>query len=221
MAMVAASCMAMLTGTVSGDACSCSRLEACGETSLMELLSTREMNRTFPDICPDEVREAIARRVHLDTLLARIATTTDESQRADLVDVASHRTEAIVAVAFRRVLSRTPTKSACGIAVYLARRGDQKALDILRENYWKCPVSSWEWSYVVPVFADQHYYPATDALIDSLDAASLNLVMAAMETLQRLYPGGPAEFGSPKQAMKYFRGRSQRAKGAKTRAAEQ
>jgi hypothetical protein len=91
--------------------------------------------------------------------------------------------------------------------MYLGKKGYTKALEILNDNYWKWPISSWQFSYTAELFGKYKYYPAIDNLIESINAASINIAAGAIEALQNLFPGSPKDFGCPEEAAKYFKNR--------------
>ena len=197
-----------MMGTARGDdRCSYQAFDACSHVELMDLLTARQINRFFPDVDPEAAKEAIARRVPLPVLLMQIETTDDLYARDKLIDIAFHRSEPEVARVFESVLGRGVEEGDCLIAHYLAKRGNRRALEVLNEHYGEYRLSSYGWSYVIPVFGTQRFYPATENLLESLDAASLNVVIAAEEALRRLYPGAPEAFQTLEEVKAYWRKR--------------
>lgn len=92
-------------------------------------------------------------------------------------------------------------------ALYLAKRGDLKALSMLRTNCWKYGISSAEWADALIQFGRQHYRPSIPCLIESANAASLNAADAAYESLLLFYPDAPKDLPSPEATQDYFRNR--------------
>jgi hypothetical protein len=92
-------------------------------------------------------------------------------------------------------------------AQYVAERGNLKALEILNRHYFQYGISSWQWSYSIALFGKYGFRKAIPNLVDSLDAASLNVVDAAFDSLQALYPDSPRQFNSLGAAQKYYKGR--------------
>jgi hypothetical protein len=86
---------------------------------------------------------------------------------------------------------------------YVAKRGDQQALKLLNDNYNKY-VSSWEWAEAVLLFGKYNYKPSIPNLIESLDAASLNLVGAAHNSLEKLFNGPHPDFKTIGETKLYF-----------------
>jgi hypothetical protein len=189
--------------------CAPTNLTPCSADQLLWLLSTEGINRFFPEVDPPAVRKAVAERVALPKLLAVLKSSRDLTEKEAIVFVLSERKDPEIASAFASILGTRPDSSSCWMAVYLARSGDVRALDFLDKNYWKCPVSSWQWSYVVPVFGEQKFFPATAHLLESLNAASLNLAEAALHTLGLLYPGAsPSDVETPAVARRYYEARA-------------
>ena len=91
---------------------------------------------------------------------------------------------------------------------YLAARCDSIALHALvlggaskdSKSLMRFPISSTEWAASLSAFGTCSYTPARDVLTYSLDAASLNAVDAAYQSLQKLYPGVCKEVQSPEDA---------------------
>lgn len=54
------------------------------------------------------------------------------------------------------------------------------------------------------LFGEFHYEPAATNLVDSIGAASLNLASAAVDSLQKLFPGSPENFTGLEAASEYF-----------------
>jgi hypothetical protein len=197
-----------VTGTALGDErCSYQILDACSDVELMDLLTARQLNRFFPDVDPEAAKEAIVRKVSLPALLKQIETTDDSYGRDKLIDIAFHRSEPEVARVFESMLGLGVEEGDCLIAHYLAKRGNRRALEVLNKHYGEYRLSSYGWSYVIPVFGIQRFYPATENLLASLDAASLNVVIAAEEALKRLYPGAPETFQTLEEVKAYWRKR--------------
>jgi HEAT repeat protein len=105
---------------------------------------------------------------------------------------------------FRSRLSEKEDEEACYITIYVAETGDTKALEILNRHYFQYPVSSWQWADTVELFGKFGYRPAIPNLVDSLNAASLNLACAACASLKQLYLDAPRELSGPTSAREYF-----------------
>ena len=105
---------------------------------------------------------------------------------------------------FRRYISPEPNLTMYFCLSLLAKRGDEDALRILNINYYKYPVSSAQWADTVEFFGKFKYRPAIPNLIKSLDSASLNLVDAAEESLERLFEGPHPPFKTIGEMKHYF-----------------
>lgn len=106
--------------------------------------------------------------------------------------------------AFAARLNEEEDEESYCIADYIARRGNTAALAVLNRHYFKYPISSAQWSYTVELFGKYKYSPATSNLIDSIDAASLNLAAASCDALQQIFPDSPKEFKGPSEAQEYY-----------------
>lgn len=90
----------------------------------------------------------------------------------------------------------------------LGEQGEKWALRILNKNYQDYPVSSLEWAEIVMIFGKHRYREAAENLVESLDAASLNLASAAHEALCEIFPDAAratASFqGGPQEAQRFW-----------------
>lgn len=144
----------------------------------------------------------------VDELLSQLSDAQDESARAhiiafDLWNIDDPRIEK----EFVKRLSPEQTEEAYYVAQYLAKKGNRKALEILNENHFSYPISSWQWSYTLKEFGRQKFTPAIPTLIYYLDAASLNVVDEAFEALLVFYPDSPTSFQSLEEMKTYFKKR--------------
>jgi hypothetical protein len=83
--------------------------------------------------------------------------------------------------------TKEPTDRAHLANKYFAEVGEQFALENLNANYFQNG-SSYEWSEIVELFGKYKYYPATENIISTINAASLNLAGASLEALITMYP---------------------------------
>jgi hypothetical protein len=114
-----------------------------------------------------------ARADGIDHLLKRLATATTSEERTELVGTELFRaSDPRITNAFKRLLSDKKDREALFVAWYLAKQGDRDALKILNQNFYQYDCSSYEWSYVLPLFGMYDYRPAVPHLVDSLESAS-------------------------------------------------
>lgn len=92
-------------------------------------------------------------------------------------------------------------------ALYLAKKGDQKALSILKNNCWKYSISSVAWAEALSEFGRQRYRPAIPCLIKSVNAMVMNAGYAAYQSLLVFYPNAPRNLPTPEATEEYFRKR--------------
>jgi hypothetical protein len=150
----------------------------------------------------------VAQDAYVSEMLYHLVRSKDEDERTaivatDLWNVVDQRIDNVYA----KKLSHDQTEEALYIAWYLAKKGHADALAILSANNYEYPVSSWEWSYVIKVFAAHNYRPAIPALIEDMNAASLNVAGEAFQALRVFYPDSPKTFETSEQAQTYFRNR--------------
>ncbi|EEF58036.1 hypothetical protein [Pedosphaera parvula] len=165
----------------------------------------REMELPYPEIC-----EILLERRQTEFLINAYQQSSDARVRSYLVSrVLYYIEEPAVLAVFRAQLSEEEDEESYYVANYVAKTGDTKALKILNCHYYLYPVSSVQWSDTVELFGKFGYRPAIPNLIESLDAASFNLVDAAEESLEKLYPDSPRKFESLEAARDYFTKRAE------------
>jgi hypothetical protein len=148
--------------------------------------------------------ELVARR-EVGFLLASLDASTNEDVRTCLVScVLYHIDDARIYNAFAQRLTDKEDEESYYVASYLAKKGNTNALATLNRHYFQYPVSSWQWSYTVEIFGKFRYIPAATNLVESLDAASLNVSAAACNALHKFYPDSPSHFSGPAQAREYY-----------------
>ncbi len=137
----------------------------------------------------DKVHDELIRRKDIATLVGRVRDSRESFFRTHvLVNVLFHIDDTLVLTELRGIMSNEPELYMYYVVYYVARTGDIEALRILNENYYQYGVSSWEWSAAVELFGEHRYEPAISNLVGSLDAVSLNVVEAAVHSLERLFP---------------------------------
>lgn len=141
-----------------------------------------------------------------DLLIAAYEQSDDGYQRAKLVEALSYLESSRVSVFMRSVSRPSPDREAFLANLYLARQGDEKALESL--NRVGGYVSSSEWAAALHLFGKYRYRAAAGRLIDALGAASGNVTQAAEESLRILFPGAPVEFKTVEAAQRYFQERA-------------
>ncbi len=108
-----------------------------------------------------------------------------------------------VTVYVRRRFSEIPTRENYHFAIYLFENGDASMLAVLNRKYWEWQVSSVERGVAAKIFGKRKYRPALKHLVESLDAASGNLVDDAEWSLRQFFPDAP-KFNSNKEMRDYF-----------------
>ncbi len=157
-------------------------------------------------IAPEVVTELQKRQKDVHLLLEAFSNPTDDTQLKHIVDVLYPMDDKRINAAFKKYINSNELSETMYYCLnYLAKQGDMEALKILNKNYFKYPVSSWQWSYTVELFGKYHYIQATENLLTSLDAASLNVVDAAFKSLFLLYPDAPRKFDTPEEAVKVLK----------------
>lgn len=185
-------------------------------------LPTSELVRCFSDwhICgvgegPASgwpISDELRRRGHLTQLLARYGSTTNPDIRDGLEHLAYNSRSPAARSFLNRVFAERldDGEHLYWPAMYLAKQCDRAALHYLdpgpnsqsiADNF---SVSSTQFAETASLFGKCKYRPSIPYLIKiGLNAASLNLVDAADQSLRRFYPNSP-HFDSLEAEQKYF-----------------
>jgi hypothetical protein len=148
--------------------------------------------------------ELVARR-EVDLLLAALNASKSDFAREWLVkDVLYRIDDRRVYDAFAQRLGDKEDAESYYVALYLAERGNTTALATLNRHDFQYSVSSFEWAGAVETFGKFRYMPAASNLVESLDAASLNVSAAACDALQEIFPDSPRHFSGPTEAGNYY-----------------
>jgi hypothetical protein len=180
-------------GIGSMPACDLLHLSARTDAQLVSLLTAEAIDSLATrGVHPDyvfAVMDSLTARRAVEVLVAAIDHPADSTQE-EYVILAAYDLEdpRVVAVMARHVTSET-TAVAYYAANYLAKRGDRQALAVLSSNAGQYGISSAQWATTVRLFGKYKFMPAVPYLIDSLDAASMNVGAAATESLLDIFPG--------------------------------
>jgi hypothetical protein len=150
------------------------------------------------------VQDELIRRKPVAQLLEKFENPVDDCQQRYVAEALYAIEDPRILACFRKRVSTDVTWVDYLCVNYVAKTGDTRALKILNDNYRKYPTSSVQWSCTVELFGRFHYEPAIPNLIESLGAASLNLVDAAQGSLEQLFPGPHPEFKTIHEAETYF-----------------
>jgi hypothetical protein len=185
-------------------------------------LPTPELVRCFSDwhICgvgegPASgwpISDELRRRGHLTEILAQYGNTTNADIRDGLEHLAFHSRSPEAQSFLNRVFTERldDGEHLYWPAVYLAKQCDRAALHYLdpgptsRSIADNFSVSSAQFAETASLFGKCSYRPSIPYLVKiGLNAASLNLVDAADQSLRRFYPNSP-HFNSLEAEQKYF-----------------
>jgi len=161
----------------------------------------------------------LTRRREISKLLAALETTDSPIVRIYLTRSVLYQMDSPEIVkAFESRLRDNTDEDNYYVAEYLAKRGNRKALEILNRHYFEhgvfgWPVSSMQLAYTAELFGVHGYRPAIPNLVNSLDAAVLNLAWSAEGALELLYPDAP-KFKNSGECRAYFATRAAKEFGA-------
>ena len=198
-------------GIGSMPACDSIHISARTDAQLVSLLTAKAIDslvasRVHPD-CVFTVMDSLTARRAVEVLVTAIDHPADATQKKYAILAAYHLDDARVVAAMARHLTSETTAAAYYATNYMAKRGDRQALAVLYSNGGHYGISSVQWAATVRLFGKYKFMPAVPYLIDSLDAASMNVGAAAMESLLDIFPGpNPPEIGSVAW-QEYFTGR--------------
>jgi hypothetical protein len=176
------------------------------ELTLKELIDCLE---TGGSCDKDWAAHELSLRGDPDVLIAAYEQSGDPYQRLMLVQALSDMDRPKVVELMRRIAGPSPDREVFLANLYLARRGDKKALESL--NRVGGDVSSIQWAAAVRLFGKYRYRPAVGTLVQALGAASGNVSQAADESLRMLFPGAPTDFESTEAEQRYFLQRAKKA----------
>jgi hypothetical protein len=184
------------------------RIHAQKSSELVAWLNWEQLPEDLKDRDPffleATCNELVARR-EVNFLLASLNTSNNEEVRKLLVSsVLYHIDDRRIYDAFTQRLNDKEDEESYYVANYLAKQGNTAALATLNNHYFQYPVSSWQWSYTVELFGKYKFMPATTNLVESLNAAFLNLSAAACNALQEIFPDSPRHFAGPTDARNYY-----------------
>jgi hypothetical protein len=156
------------------------------------------------------IADELARRGGLDSLMADYWRTPDRAIRAGIEKVA-YRHDSTTALDFMKRIVNTRVDDGEGRYYplnYLAKRCMDAGLKALATGDFRNQGGQ-QYATSIELFGKCGYRPAVPYLVDeALWDSSLNVVIAAENSLRQLYPGSPSEFGSPLEARSYFCGRA-------------
>lgn len=197
----------MVTGCRTNQTSDAARIHIQKSSELVAWLDWERMPEDLKNRDPffvEAICAELVARHEVDFLLTSLKTS-NQAVRENLV---SHVLYCIddrrVYDAFVQRLGDEEDEESYYVAFYLAKRGNIAALATLNRHYFQYPVSSLQWSCTAETFGKFRYAPAAKNLIESLDAASLNLSAAACNALQGIYPDSPKDFKGPSEAESYY-----------------
>lgn len=174
-------------------------------------MSTQELVNCFADstVCGAnnwDVADVLAKRDVLRSLIARYWREKNPEIRSGIEKVA-YRKNSPVATKFMKkvVTSRIDDGEDLYYPInYLAKQCDSGALRQLATGRFRFE-GSLQYQTSVELFGKCEYKPAIPYLVDTaLKDVSLNVVVAAVDSLHKLFPGSPKEFKTLKAVQEYF-----------------
>lgn len=200
--------------TLLGMACRTNRLSDAARIHMQkssELIAWLNWERLPKDLSDRDpffyqtICDELVARCEADFLLASLDASNNEDFRKWLVSgVLYYIDDRRIYDAFAGRLDDKEEEESYYVAHYLAKRGNTAALATLNRHYFKYPVSSWQWSYTAELFGKYRYMPAASNLVESLDAASLNVSAAACNALREMFPDSPRYFSGPTEARAHY-----------------
>jgi len=186
-----------------------SRLSGYSDKELIDLLSAASEDLdasnpggTYTDYVP-AVEKEILRRRPIAQLLDVFARSYDFAQPRFIIEIFALMNDPQVDVQLRKFITNDPRDTASFLAArYFAQRCDLTALGILNQNYGKYPISSVDRATIADAFGDCRYLPAIPNLVASVNAASLNLMGSAQNSLSKIYPQADIQPSDPPEHQK-------------------
>jgi len=171
-----------------------------------------------PETCGEECRWDIAnvlgKRKNKAFLLSEFQKKKDGNHRLGIIYALYRINDREVAAFFKRLIADgyDDGEDLYYPLNYLAKRCDPDALRVLSGNGhggYKGYPGCLQWGKTVELFGKCKYRPAIPYLINSIQAACMNIGIAAVEDLRKMYAGCPSfEDYSLEQIEQYFRTRA-------------
>jgi len=184
-----------------------SKIKKYSTKELLQYLSLKSINWQYERYQNDIrfiIRDELVRRKQIAPLIKAFENPLDEDQQLIVAQALFYTDDNRIAPTFKKHISSEINDTMYFCLNYLAKRGDKEALKILNDNYFQYGVSSFQWADTVQWFGKYKYRPAIPNLIDSLNAASLNLVDAAQESLEQIFDGPHPKFKTIEEMKNYF-----------------
>ena len=156
------------------------------------------------------ISDELASRGHVHELLVRYWNEPKWTIRSGIEDLAYHFDTPEVTDFMRRIVTQRiyDGEDRYWPVNYLAKKCDATALKELSSGRYRNQ-GSMQYQYSIALFGKCRYRPAIPYLVDTaVYDFSLNIVDAAEEDLQVLYPNSPKEFQSMGSMQKYYCGRA-------------
>ena len=207
-------------------------LKLCGASDIWQI--SDELNSRLPSVpserlvaCFDDwkicgaqedrtsgwpISDELARRGDIQWLLDRYWKTRNMMIRNGIEHVAYHFDTPEVTAFMKKVVSMRvfDGEDRYWPVNYLAKKCDTVALRELSSGRYRGQ-GSLQYQTSVELFGKCGYRPAIPYLVDdALYDFSLNIVIAAQDSLQQIYPDAPQDFDSPEKVQRYYCGRAKR-----------
>lgn len=159
-----------------------------------------------------DVADLLGKTGYKEFLLSEFELTRNAEEKSGIIYALYKIDDPAVAAFFKRLVKESfdDGESLYYPLNYLAKRCDNGALRILSGNgrgHYPGYPGCLQWSTTVELFGKCRYRPAAPYLIDSLDAACLNIGVAADDSLRAIFPSSPTFDSAPKEQA-YFRRRA-------------
>jgi hypothetical protein len=193
------------------------RLMAQTKVTSLERLSSDQLLHCFvdPSICGTgdwEIADALNKRGILGALMARYWEEPKMEIRNGIEKVA-YRNDSPLVEHFMRKIRAAQMDDGEGLYYpinYLAKKCDAEALKEIATGRFRSQ-GSLRYQTSVKLFGKCGYRPAIPYLVDyALQDTSLNIVGAAEDSLQKLFPDSPKDFGNLEAVQKYYCNRAVR-----------
>ena len=178
-------------------------------STIFDCLTLESQNILFEEgFEPDEflfnLSSELSKRQNIKLLLERYDNPTDEFQREWIMVALVGIDDKNLLKELKARMTHSTDRVMYYCVSYVAKNGDEQALKILNDNYHQYG-SSFEWAGTVLLFGKYKYKPAILNLIESLDAASLNLVGGAQDSLEKIFKGPHPDFKTLSEMKLYFK----------------
>lgn len=156
--------------------------------STQELIDLLREGNNLSDDELNLVSSDIIKRKPINELILAFEDKSDSTKHYNILQILYQIDHPLIEKEFRKFATDELSEEAYYCLNYLAKKGDYKALLMLNKHFYEYPVSSIQWATTIRLFGKYKVKEATRNLVNAINAASLNVADAAIQSLLEIYP---------------------------------